>query len=66
MAQKNKEKGIKNEVQALDESMLDNISGGRVSINSEVDPENRRLTLEWSGDSQKEFDELTDAILPLL
>lgn len=64
MAQKNKEKGMKNEVQALDESMLDNVSGGASSLHATYSG-NDPLKVEWSADTQEEFEELSSKIFDL-
>ena len=64
MAQKNKEKGMKNEVQALDESMLDNVSGGASSLHATYNG-NDPLKVEWSADTPEEFEELSSKIFDL-
>ncbi len=62
MAQKNKKKGVKNEVQAFDESMLDNVSGGAVSVHAVITGEKDPMKLEWSADTQEEFAEFYDRL----
>ncbi len=62
MAKKNnKIKGSTNKVQAFDESMLDNVSGGASSLHATYNG-NDPLKVEWSADTPEEFEELTEGL----
>ena len=66
MSKKNcKMKEAKNEVQALDESMLNDVSGGAVSIDANVDGEKKQVEINWSADTSEEFVDLTRGMFKL-